>query len=79
MRTGKDLAVLIVACAVAFAVPGTAAAQQRPEPQGPHSDNMRLMGASLRPGAVTGPPPGPARARCRGTRVTPTSLSGATG
>jgi hypothetical protein len=57
MRTGKDLAVLIVACAVAFAVPGTAAAQQRPEPQGPHSDNMRLMGASLRPGAVTGPPP----------------------
>jgi hypothetical protein len=57
MRTGKRLAVLVVACAVAFTVPSTAAAQQRPEPQGPHSDNMRLMGASLRPGAVTGPPP----------------------
>jgi hypothetical protein len=57
MRTGKGLAVLVVACAAAFAVPSSAAAQQRPEPQGPHSDNMRLMGASLRPGAVTGPPP----------------------
>ena len=57
MRTGKGLAALVVACAAAFAVPSTAAAQQRPEPQGPHSDNMRLMGASLRPGAVTGPPP----------------------
>jgi hypothetical protein len=58
MRHGKRLAlpVLAVLLPIALAVFSAAAAAQV-EPQGPHSDNMKLMGASLRPGAVTGPPP----------------------
>jgi hypothetical protein len=43
--------------AIVLALPYGAAALQPPEPPGPHTDNLRLKGASLRPGAVTGPPP----------------------
>jgi hypothetical protein len=60
MRSGKRpaLSVLVLAFAVAVAVPiGVAATSPHDTPDRPHSDNMQLLGASLRPGAVTGPPP----------------------
>ena len=61
MRSGKRLAlpVLALALVIAAAVPLGGAAAPPPEDTAdrPHSDNMRLVGASLRPGAVTGPPP----------------------
>jgi hypothetical protein len=61
MRSGKRFAlpVLALALIIAAAVPLGGAAAPPPEdtPDRPHSDNMRLIGTSLRPGAVTGPPP----------------------
>jgi hypothetical protein len=60
MRSGKRplLSVLAFAFAIAVAVPiGVAATSPHDTPDRPHSDNMKLLGASLRPGAVTGPPP----------------------
>jgi hypothetical protein len=61
MRSGKPFAlpVLALALVVAAALPLAGAAKPPPEdtPDRPHSDNMRLVGASLRAGAVTGPPP----------------------
>jgi hypothetical protein len=58
MRLRKRLAVPVLAgvLTIGLAVPYSAAGQ-RPEPPGPHSQNMHLIGASLRAGAVTGPPP----------------------
>src|SRR5687768_18384305 len=58
MRSRKRLAmpVLVGALTIGLAVPYSAAAQ-RPDPPGPSSQNMHLIGASLRAGAVTGPPP----------------------
>jgi hypothetical protein len=59
MRPGKRLALPVFAAvllSVFVAVP-IAGAQDTPEPQGPHSDNMRLVGVSSAPGAVFGPPP----------------------
>jgi hypothetical protein len=60
MRPGKRLALPVIAAVVVVsaAVPAGAAAQHPEDtPDRPHSDNMELVGASLRPGAVTGPPP----------------------
>jgi hypothetical protein len=59
MRPGKRLALPVLAAVVltVFVAVPAASAQDRPEPQGPHSDNMRLVGASLRAGAPFGPPP----------------------
>jgi hypothetical protein len=61
MRSGKRFAlpVLALALMIAAALPLGGAAAPPPEdtPDRPHSDNMRLVGATLRPGAVTGPPP----------------------
>jgi hypothetical protein len=58
MRPRKRLAIPVLAgvLTIGLVVPYSAAAQ-RVEPQGPHSQNMHLIGASLRAGAVTGPPP----------------------
>jgi hypothetical protein len=58
MRSRKRLAmpVLVGALTIGLAVPYGAAAQ-KPDPPGPSSQNMHLIGASLRAGAVTGPPP----------------------
>jgi hypothetical protein len=58
MRSRKRLAVPVLAgvLTILLAVPYTAAAQDV-EPQGPTSKNMHLIGASLRAGAVFGPPP----------------------
>jgi hypothetical protein len=78
MRPGKRSVLpilalaLITAAAVSF---GAAAAPSDDTPNRPHSQNMHLLGSSLRAGAVTGPPPvGPAT--YRGTHGTPTSRSG---
>jgi hypothetical protein len=63
MRSRKRLALPVLAFVLALsfiAVPGGATGPpQHPAdtPDRPHSDNMILMGASLRAGAVTGPPP----------------------
>ena len=60
MRPGKRFALPVLALVVTIlAVVPIGAASPPPEdtPDRPHSDNMRLDGASLRPGAVTGPPP----------------------
>jgi hypothetical protein len=47
-----------VAVALTLAVPyGAAAVPPDDTPDRPHSRNMHLLGSSLRPGAVTGPPP----------------------
>ena len=60
MRSGKPFALPVLALVVTIlAVVPIGAASPPPEdtPDRPHSDNMRLDGASLRPGAVLGPPP----------------------
>jgi hypothetical protein len=60
MRSGKRFALPVLALVLTiFAVVPIGAASPPPEdtPDRPHSANMRLDGASLRPGAVTGPPP----------------------
>ncbi|HXV57406.1 MAG TPA: hypothetical protein VD704_06015, partial [Gaiellaceae bacterium] len=59
MRSGKRLLpVLAFALTILVAVPyGSASPPPEDTPDRPHSDNMRLVGASLAPGAVTGPPP----------------------
>jgi hypothetical protein len=60
MRSGKRFALPVLALVVTvLAVVPLGAASPPPEdtPDRPHSDNMRLDGASLRAGAVTGPPP----------------------
>jgi hypothetical protein len=61
MRFAKRVALLVFGAflAMCVAVPYGVAATPPPEdtPDRPHSDNMRLIGASLRAGAVTGPPP----------------------
>jgi hypothetical protein len=46
--------VLVIATSVVYAA---AAAPPGDTPDRPHSQNMHLLGASLRPGAVIGPPP----------------------
>ena len=60
MRSRKRfvLPVLALALTILVAVPyGAAAPPPEDTPDRPHSDNLRLIGASLRAGAVTGPPP----------------------
>jgi hypothetical protein len=62
MRSRRRLALPVFALVllISFAVvPYSGAMKPPPEdtPDRPHSDNMILMGASLRAGAVTGPPP----------------------
>jgi hypothetical protein len=60
MRPGKRflLPVLALALTIAVAVPlGAASPPPEDTADRPHSKNMRLVGASLAPGAVTGPPP----------------------
>ena len=61
MRPRKRLALPAIAfvLAMTFVVVPYSGATGPPsvDPPGPHSDNMVLMGASLAPGAVTGPPP----------------------
>ena len=60
MRPGKRFALPVFALVLTIlAVVPIGAASPPPEdtPDRPHSDNMRLDGASLRAGAVTGPPP----------------------
>jgi hypothetical protein len=62
MRSRRRLALPVFAfiLVISFvAVPYSGATKPPPEdtPDRPHSDNMILMGASLRAGAVTGPPP----------------------
>jgi hypothetical protein len=61
MGPGKKrfaLPILAVVLTISAAVPyGLAAIPPEDTPDRPHSDNMRLIGASLRAGAVTGPPP----------------------
>jgi hypothetical protein len=49
---------LIVAVVIALAIPTSAGAVPPDDtPDRPHSQNMHLIGSSLRAGAVTGPPP----------------------
>jgi len=49
---------LIVAVVIALAIPtGAGAVPPDDTPNRPHSQNMHLIGSSLRAGAVTGPPP----------------------
>ena len=60
MRHGKRpaLPALAFAVLIAVAVPyGAAAGPSDDTPDRPHSQNMHLIGSSLRAGAVTGPPP----------------------
>lgn len=60
MRSGKRflLPVLGLALIILVAVPyGAASPPPEDTADRPHSDNLRLIGASLRAGAVTGPPP----------------------
>lgn len=58
MRPSKRLALpaLVFVLTIVLAVP-YGIAQLPPEPPGPHTDNLELRGASLRAGAVSGPPP----------------------
>jgi hypothetical protein len=54
----RQYVVLVFAAVVALAIPtGAAAVPPDDTPDRPHSQNMHLIGSSLRPGAVTGPPP----------------------
>src|SRR5919106_934476 len=54
----RTLLALVVALTVSVAVPlWAAAASPDDTPDRPHTQNMHLLGSSLRPGAVTGPPP----------------------
>jgi hypothetical protein len=60
MRHGKrpTLSALVFVAIIAIAVPyGAAAGPPDDTPDRPHSQNMHLLGSSLRAGAVTGPPP----------------------
>jgi hypothetical protein len=59
VNSGKRLYLtLSAAVAVALAIPtGAAAVPPDDTPDRPHSQNMHLIGSSLRAGAVTGPPP----------------------
>jgi hypothetical protein len=59
MRPGKRSVLSALAFALIAVASSAYAAAVPPEdtPDRPHSDNMRLLGASLRAGAVTGPPP----------------------
>jgi hypothetical protein len=60
MRSGKRLTLPVLAfvLTILVAVPyGAASPPPEDTADRPHSDNMRLLGASLRAGAVTGPPP----------------------
>ena len=60
MRPGKRFALPVFALVLTIlvAVPyGAASPPPEDTPDRPHSDNLRLIGASLRAGAVTGPPP----------------------
>jgi hypothetical protein len=59
MRPGKRsvLAVLAVVVMIAAAASYAVAVPPEDTPDRPHSPNMHLLGASLRAGAVTGPPP----------------------
>jgi hypothetical protein len=59
MRPGKRSVLSVLAFALITVASGAYAAAVPPEdtPDRPHSENMRLLGASLRAGAVTGPPP----------------------
>jgi len=60
MRTRKPpaLPVLFLVLSIAVTVPYVAAAAPPDDtPDRPHSQNMHLLGSSLRAGAVTGPPP----------------------
>jgi hypothetical protein len=59
MRPGKRSALSVLAVVLVIAASAAYAAAVPPEdtPDRPHSDNMHLLGASLRAGAVTGPPP----------------------
>ncbi len=57
-RKRAALPVLAFVLIIAAAVPsGGAAAPGDDTADRPHSQNMHLLGSSLRPGAVTGPPP----------------------
>jgi hypothetical protein len=59
MRPGKRSVLAVLAIVVTIAAVGSYAVAVPPEdtPDRPHSQNMHLLGASLRAGAVTGPPP----------------------
>jgi hypothetical protein len=59
MRLGKRSVLAVLAVVVLSAAAGSYAVAVPPEdtPDRPHSQNMHLLGASLRAGAVTGPPP----------------------
>jgi hypothetical protein len=56
-RRRPVLPVFAIVIAIAVAAPLAAAAPPNDTPDRPHSQNMHLVGASLRDGAVTGPPP----------------------
>ena len=57
-RKRRTLSLLLAALTVALVVSYTAAAAPPDDtPDRPHSKNMHLLGSSLRPGAVLGPPP----------------------
>src|ERR671910_2255075 len=59
MRHAKRSALPILAFVLATVAYGSYAAAGPPDdtPDRPHSQNMHLLGSSLRAGAVTGPPP----------------------
>jgi hypothetical protein len=60
MRSRKRLALPVIAfilIVAAMVVPSGAAVPPDDTPDRPHSQNMHLIGSSLRAGAVTGPPP----------------------
>ncbi len=58
MRLRKRSALPVLVLLLTVAVPiGLAAVSPFDTPDRPHSENMELLGASLRAGAVTGPPP----------------------
>ncbi len=58
MRLRKRSALPVLVLVLTVAVPyGLAAGSPGDTPDRPHSQNMHLLGASLRAGAVTGPPP----------------------
>jgi hypothetical protein len=59
MRPGKRSALPVLALVLIIAAWGSYAAAAPPgdTPDRPHSQNLHLLGASLRAGAVTGPPP----------------------
>ena len=59
MRPGKRSALPVLASVLVIAASGSSAAAAPPDDTSdrPHSQNMHLLGSSLRAGAVTGPPP----------------------